>query len=108
MVYDIKNGMKLRLNRQGIKALNITPSSEILTAKFVVIDSDYKNEYGYAHIESSDKKYVYKGRVNWSEMFDYYGLNVNNEVLDLLGKHDIKSFQAVLDDGRIINFSCLN
>lgn len=40
--------------------------------------------------------------------FDYYGTHVNNEIIDLVSKHNIKSFQAVLDDGRIINYSCLN
>lgn len=39
---------------------------------------------------------------------EYYGNNVNNEIFNLLRDNNIKSFQAILEDGRIVHLGCLN
>ena len=68
-------------------------------------DGDFFELYSF-NVNNPKEKFNACG-VNKKD-FDYYGNHVNNEVIELVSKYDIKSFQAVLDDGRIINYSCLN
>lgn len=40
--------------------------------------------------------------------FDYHGYSINNEILNLIENNNVKSFNAVLEDGRVVSLNCLN
>ena len=71
-----------------------------------IIYDDYTSFEGkISTLDESD--FVYIGCIE-KEWFNYNTNSLVGEIYHLLDNHSIKSFQAILDDGRIVNFSCLN
>jgi len=104
MIHNFKAGDKLVLNKNHRDALG----EDFINISFEVIKCRLDRGYWYVEFENKEFGYRYCGVGLKPEWFDYYGKNVNNEVFNLLENNDIKSFQAVLDDGRIIHIGCLN
>ena len=104
MIYNFKVGDKLVLNKKHRNALG----GKFKDIPFEVIKCVSNHGNWYVEFENKEHGELYCGAGFDLEWFDYYGKNVNNEVFNLLEKNDIKSFQAVLDDGRVIHIGCLN
>ena len=102
MIYKVTLGTKIKISE------NCNNWSEYKGVIFEVLNfKDYDEMIELYTQELNNPKFVFNGIFHKKD-FDYYGNHVNNEIIELVSKHDIKSFQAVLDDGRIINYSCLN
>lgn len=105
MISFFKVGMKLSLTHKGIENMWFNPDED---GYDVVVVEDWNNP---SHLDGkvkslrSDRTYTGYMDKSW---FNYYGKSVNGEVYNLAENNIIKSFQAVLDDGRIVNISCLN
>lgn len=106
MISFFKVDMKLSLTRKGIECMCFNPEEDgynvIVTEDWDCYGDDLKGR-----IKSLRSERTFAGHMDKS-WFNYYGKSVNNEVYQLVENNIVKSFQAVLDDGRIVNISCLN
>ena len=98
---NFKKDDVIKMNHKYLRNYNLTIENQNFKVEWTEGDGIMQV------ISVNDSSIVLTG---WFEdgMFEYVGNNVNNEVYHLAENSSIKSFQAILEDGRIINFSCLN
>lgn len=106
MIDKLEIGMKVTINKIGIKFFG-----EMKEYDFVVTELGteyFEDSSGHVELKGLSNNELIRGMHLPYECFDYYRSNVNNEVYNLVNNQNIKSFQAVLEDGKIIQYSCLN
>ena len=106
MIYYVKEGMKVNLTPKGLSELWFNVEEDGVEYIFIETWSkDINLLDGKIMSLKSGKKYIGTMHKDW---FYHHGKNVNSEVFNLLTEYEVKSFQAILEDGRTIHISCLN